>query len=92
MTQVIELTKKQLEMISSTQKQKADLQKAFGEIAQKEAVIVDLILDSNGVTEQPKDIRFENETLVLTFAEPEAKKTKTKKAKAKVAEDTYNQG
>jgi len=63
----IELTTKQLSHIKEIQTKKKELARMFTELNTQETLILDLVLEGRGITEQPVNAALEDDKLVLTF-------------------------
>lgn len=81
MTKSVKLGAKQLEILTSIQNQKKQLEDAFKNVQDKESILLVSILENAGISEQPNAVKLEGDTLVLEFKEEEQKKTRKRKEK-----------
>jgi len=71
----VKLSKKQLQLIQSFEKQKAELNQAFQAVSEKEGMVVQLVAEANGI-EAAKSLQLDGEFLVFKFEEKKVKKDK----------------
>lgn len=81
MTKSVKLGAKQLEILTSIQNQKKQLEDAFKNVQDKEGILLVSILENAGISGQPNAVKLEGDTLVLEFKEEEQKKTRKRKEK-----------
>lgn len=72
----VKLSKKQLEVITAIQTQKAEVNKQAQEVLSKEALLMSMVLDFNGIEEAVEKAVLEGEFLVLTFGDKKVSKAK----------------
>lgn len=71
----VKLSPKQLEMIQSFEKQKAELNQAFQAVSEKEGMVIQLIAEANEV-EAAKSLKLDGEYLIFEFEDKKSKKGK----------------
>jgi hypothetical protein len=80
---IVKLTAKELEVLTSLEKQKQDLTAAYqgqvNTLNQSENIVLQLIMEKAKIAEQPTSINIEENTLVFEFA----KKPKEKEEEPK---------
>jgi len=77
MTKKVKLTAKQLEILTSIQKQKQELHKNLATLNEYENIVVSLVMESGSITGPSESVTIEEEYLV--FSMPESKEKVNKK-------------
>lgn len=68
-TKTIKLTKKGEQILSEIRARKDSLIKEYNNLLEREAAVVEVILDANGIEDQPKSVRIDGNTLTLEYEE-----------------------
>lgn len=73
MSKKIKLTVKQLEILTSIQKQKEEVAKSLSTLNQYEGLVLSLVMEQSKITEQPSSVKIEGEFLVFDFEDSSTK-------------------
>jgi uncharacterized protein YlxW (UPF0749 family) len=79
MEQVIKLRPKQKEILERIQAKKQEFNKLFQDLNDKESAIIELMLEEAEIVPPVGAVELKGDTLVVTLADPQIKKSKQKK-------------
>lgn len=67
MSKKVKLTAKQLEILTSVQKQKEEVTKSLSTLNQYESLVLSLVMEQSKITEQPSSVKIEGDSLIFDF-------------------------
>ena len=74
MSKSIKLSQKQIDSLSQIITQRQNINAVLQDLNPKDSLILELILDANGITGTVKNVKLENGNLLFEQDEPKAKK------------------